>query len=143
MTESVPFDVTWASAGEPADVVIVQALTALLGPGPVRSGRLCPECGGSDHGNPWAEHSGRRIPVSVARAGGWLLVALAPGAAAVGVDVAQDPGGWDDVAREAVLKADGRGTSEAPAAEVLAAFDGEVHAVPTPFGFQAAVALRR
>lgn len=165
MRDDLPCDVTWASAGEPADVVILQALTALLGPGPVRSGRICPECGGSDHGHPWAEHSGTRIPVSVARARGWLLVVLAPGVRAVGADVEETAAVAEDwpttvlapgesaetpeervalwVAKEAILKADGTGLTRAMEDVVLADFDGELHVVPAPLGLHAAVALCR
>ncbi|MET3960139.1 4'-phosphopantetheinyl transferase [Marmoricola sp. OAE513] len=165
MHPAVPFDVTWASAGEPADVVIVQALTALLGPGPVRSGRLCPECGGSDHGNPWAVHSGEQVPVSIARAGGHLLVVLAPGAESVGADVedvaaieADWPGTvlapgetatttaervalW--VSKEAILKADGVGLNRSMEEVVVAEYDGDLQQIAAPLGFAAAVALRR
>ncbi len=97
----------------------------------VRAGRECPHCGSTAHGRPWATVGGREVGVSLSRTAGVTALAVAPDA--VGVDVervsrvarapldaftraeidraAGDAGVlaacW--VAKEAVLKRDGRG----------------------------------
>ncbi|MFJ4219154.1 4'-phosphopantetheinyl transferase family protein [Curtobacterium luteum] len=104
----------------------------------VRAGRVCPHCGDSAHGRPWATADGRPVGVSLARTTG--TTALAVGPLDVGVDVervskvaaapldaftaaetaraAGDPrvlaAFW--AAKEAVLKRDGRGLRVDPSA---------------------------
>ncbi|WP_439691762.1 4'-phosphopantetheinyl transferase family protein [Curtobacterium sp. SP.BCo] len=51
----------------------------------VRAGRVCPRCGGTDHGRPWATVDGSAVGVSLARTTG--VVALAVGPGELGVDV--------------------------------------------------------
>ncbi|GAA3337775.1 hypothetical protein GCM10017714_06200 [Curtobacterium pusillum] len=51
----------------------------------VRAGRVCPHCGATDHGRPWAEADGSAVGVSLSRTTD--LVALAVGPGNLGVDV--------------------------------------------------------
>ncbi|MGN7221913.1 4'-phosphopantetheinyl transferase family protein [Curtobacterium flaccumfaciens] len=119
---------------------LVAAVASATGVEPVavRAGRVCPHCGGTDHGRPWASVAGTAVGVSLARAPG--VVALAVGPSALGVDVERvsrvaaapldaftpdelrgadgDPAllaaAW--AAKEAVLKRDGRGLRVDPLA---------------------------
>jgi len=118
----------------------------------VRAGRVCPHCGGTDHGRPWAEVDGSAVGVSLARTTGVLAIAVAPDV--VGVDAERvsrvaaapldvfTPGertrAEGDVralaacwaVKEAVLKRDGRGIRVDPVsvdvdlAHGLAVLDG-------------------
>jgi 4'-phosphopantetheinyl transferase len=157
--------IRWAGADQDADSVLRGVILAELGPGEIALGRLCPVCAASDHGRPWATHDGVPVPVSLARAGAHLLVAVEPGAAAVGVDVesaeelerdwpstvlatAESATTVEDrlalwVAKEAILKSEGVGLSVAMDRVVVADFDGELSTVAAPNGFGAALALRR
>ncbi|MCS5520617.1 4'-phosphopantetheinyl transferase family protein [Curtobacterium flaccumfaciens] len=119
---------------------LVAAVASATGVEPVavRAGRVCPHCAGTDHGRPWASVAGTVVGVSLARAPGF--VALAVGPSALGVDVERvsrvaaapldaftpdelrradgDPAllaaAW--AAKEAVLKRDGRGLRVDPLA---------------------------
>ncbi|UBQ01257.1 4'-phosphopantetheinyl transferase superfamily protein [Curtobacterium sp. TXMA1] len=63
----------------------------------VRAGRVCPHCGSTEHGRPWATVEGRPIPVSLARTpareaggAGTTAIAVVAGAErsdAVGIDL--------------------------------------------------------
>ena len=157
--------IRWAGADEDADAVLRSLIAAELGPGEIGTGRLCPVCGASDHGRPWASHDGIAVPVSLARAGAHLLVAVEPGATAVGIDVESADElerSWPTtvlaigesattteerlalwVAKEAILKAEGFGLSLPLDQVVVADFDGELSVVAAPDGYRAALALRR
>jgi ribosomal protein S27AE len=90
--------------------------------GIVALGRLCPRCGSSDHGRPWARGRGGTTYVSLAYADG-IAVAAWSTVGAVGVDVERDDGrdagvygdlvAWTRA--EAVLKATGEGLRRDPA----------------------------
>lgn len=104
----------------------------------VRAGRVCPHCGASDHGRPWATVDGHAVGVSLARTTGLLALAVGPGDIGVDVErvsrVAAAPldaftagertraaGDVRSLAacwavKEAVLKRDGRGLRVDPAA---------------------------
>lgn len=102
--------------------------------GPTPRGRLCPQCGASDHGRPWVEGW---LGASVAHADGLTLVAVAttklgvdlePVTARIPLDVARAPGDDDRdpvllwVAKEAALKAVGAGLQVDPS---TLSFDGQ------------------
>lgn len=132
----------------------------------VRTGRMCPACGSSVHGRPWARVPGHdgEIGVSLSRSGPHLLTAVRLGGGVgadvesiAAVDAGWDPGlvlapGEEDLARtpeararlwagkEAVLKLLGAGL-RTPMSEVRLA-DFDVRPVASPPGFVAAVALR-
>ncbi|MCW1804330.1 4'-phosphopantetheinyl transferase family protein [Brachybacterium squillarum] len=131
----------------------------------VRTGRMCPACGSSVHGRPWARVPGHdgEIGVSLSRSGPHLLTAVRLGGG-VGADVesiAAVDAGWDPglvlapgeehlartpeararlwAGKEAVLKLLGAGL-RTPMSEVRLA-DFDVRPVASPPGFVAAVAL--
>ncbi|MFJ6652835.1 chemotaxis protein CheY [Microbacterium sp. NPDC091313] len=117
-----------------------RALLARLLPG-ARFSSVCAACGG-DHGP--VRVAGSPSVAAVAYAGGWAIVAVADGAAAVGVDaevatvtvhldrvLAPGAAVRDWVRIEAALKADGRGLRIDPAAvEIDETDDGWLAAVP-------------
>lgn len=131
-----------------------------------RTGRMCPACGSSVHGRPWARVPGHggEIGVSLSRSGPHLLTAVRLGGG-VGADVesiAAVDAGWDPglvlapgeehlartpeararlwAGKEAVLKLLGTGL-RTPMSEVRLV-DFDVRPVASPPGFVAAVALR-
>ncbi|GAA1328647.1 hypothetical protein GCM10009592_16840 [Brachybacterium rhamnosum] len=135
----------------------------------VRTGRLCPACGSSAHGPPWARVAGQadgdgvRIGVSLSRSGPHLLTAVHLGGG-IGVDIEEiaavdarwDPSlvlapGEEHLARtsegrarlwagkEAVLKLLGTGL-RTPMPDVRLA-DVDVRRIAAPPGFVAAIAL--
>ncbi|MCZ4499089.1 MAG: hypothetical protein JWQ74_1642 [Marmoricola sp.] len=159
--------IRWSAATADADAVLTSQLAG-LGLGAARTGRLCPRCGASGHGRPWARAGDVEIPVSISRSGPHLVTVVGgTGVTALGVDVEDvqpGPGGWplDTMlapgeqlsggpyaearlwaAKEAVLKADGTGLDRAMVDVLVAAFDGEVTEVAAPPGYVAALALRR
>ncbi len=161
MAAAETVDVFWSSATERADDVLVARINALLGPGPVSVGRLCPRCASSEHGRPWARFGDVDVPVSVSRSGPHLVTAVAPGAVAVGVDV-EELGAiersWPDtvlargeraettderarmwVAKEAILKAEGAGLAK-PMDEVRLA-DHAITRLDAPAGYAAALVV--
>ncbi|MGY5765661.1 4'-phosphopantetheinyl transferase family protein [Brachybacterium sp. DNPG3] len=130
----------------------------------IRVGRLCPSCGSSAHGRPWARVAGHAgtIGVSVSRAGSHLLTAVR-----IGGEIGADVEGiravadrWDpslvlhpseaaatalDQARawtrkEAILKLLGTGL-RTPMPEIRIA-DHRVLDIPAPAGVVAALAMR-
>ncbi|PVG84210.1 hypothetical protein DDE18_00775 [Nocardioides gansuensis] len=150
----------WAAAGDMDDALAAHAV-ALLGPGDVTTGRLCPVCGSSEHGRPWLRHGGAPQHVSASRSGPYLVTVLAR--APVGVDVesiAAVAARWDpslvladgevaesplDRARawarkEAVLKA--RGTGLATPMGAVRLEDEHWVDLTAPRGFVAAVSMR-
>ncbi|MFL6106318.1 MAG: 4'-phosphopantetheinyl transferase family protein [Marmoricola sp.] len=157
--------IVWSNANRASDWAVTDAVRAALGTGEIRFGRLCPVCGAVDHGCPWATHDGYAVPVSLSRAGGHLLVVVAPDVSSVGVDVEAAskiernwptmvvaPGERADspqerlalwVAKEAILKANGTGLTVPMGQIVVADFDGELVGLEAPAGFGAALALRR
>lgn len=85
-----------------ADDAVSAHVGAEFGQGEVVVGRLCPECGSSDHGRPWARRvvpggvggPGRhvRVPVSLSRSAPHLVTAIGAGESGgelpgIGVDV--------------------------------------------------------
>lgn len=162
MAAAESVDVFWSSATERADDVLVARINALLGPGPVSVGRLCPRCASSEHGRPWARFGDVDVAVSVSRSGQHLVTAIAPGAGAVGVDVEEIAAierSWPDtvlapgeraetpldrarmwVAKEAILKVEGTGLSR-PMDEVRLA-DHDVDWLEAPAGYAAALVVR-
>lgn len=158
-------ELLWTPAGADADQVLADQVRARHA-GTVRIGRLCPRCSSSTHGRPWARAGAVDIPVSVSRAGEYLVSAVAePGTGMLGVDVeVDDPDRrwpWELmlasgesvadahdalrlwVAKEAVLKAMGVGFARAMSDVVLAEFDGSLWEAPAPPGYAAAVAVAR
>ncbi|SDH87314.1 4'-phosphopantetheinyl transferase superfamily protein [Agrococcus jejuensis] len=150
---SLPDDV--AVAWLPSSVATVDALLATDADA---AGHVCPRCGGSDHGRPWARVAGAPVAASASRAGAHLVVATRPGAAALGVDV--EPADalveaavvlhpseadleplWAWVAKEAILKHLGTGLRTDPASIRVADF--AVHRIPAPAGYVAAVCTGR
>lgn len=93
-------DVRWHRVEDERDP-LARHVAAVLGvPGDeVRTGRLCPRCGSSAHGRPWARHpSEPRLFVSLARAGGYAVTAVSL-SAPLGVDVEEVAAvarGWSD-----------------------------------------------
>lgn len=115
-----------APGDDEVDTLLRRHVLAVLGPGVVTVGRLCPGCGSDLHGRPWATHardrragvgagngSGtgirhtrpREVWVSLARAGGYVVTAVSlRGPVGVDAEVVQDVAhGWSD----AVVLADG------------------------------------
>lgn len=145
-------DVRWHRTSDAA-AALEQHAHALLGPGPVTSGRLCPRCAGADHGRPWLRYGDHPVRVSVARAGPHLVTVLADVPVGVDVEVATvdvdpalvlAPGEPDgDLARawarkEAVLKARGTGLA-VPMPEVDLAVE-RWRDLEAPAGYVAALA---
>ncbi|WP_420367922.1 4'-phosphopantetheinyl transferase family protein [Curtobacterium sp. L1-20] len=147
---------TGASRADDREALLTAVASALaVDRSAVRAGRVCPHCGDTAHGRPWARIDGSAVGVSLARTGGTLALAVGP--EAVGVDVervsrvaaapldAFTSGERDraagDVrvlaacwaAKEAVLKRDGRGLRVDPTAVDVdvnrgtALFDGVAH----------------
>lgn len=109
----------WASAGATTEELVRAHVLAALGPGTVDVGHLCPLCGSSVHGRPWARHAPpvpdlptrpatgsvlagassavREVFVSVSRAAGYAVTALSlRGPVGVDVEVVADVDrGWD------------------------------------------------
>lgn len=155
------------SALEDADEVLRERVGELLGvpAGAVRVGRLCPLCGSSRHGRPWARAAGHAddVAVSLSRSGEHLASAVARGGA-IGVDLEQIAAverGWDAelvlhpdetdprdparraavwAAKEAVLKLLGTGLTVPMTAVRLA--DHDVRELPAPPGHVLALARR-
>jgi 4'-phosphopantetheinyl transferase len=152
--------VSWHASSLDAPAALEKHLVEVLGPGVVESGRLCPSCGSSSHGAPWARHADRSVHVSLSRSGGVLVTAVSltspvgvdvEAVSAVGAawspDLVLAPGEsastpeqrtWLWVAKEAVLKARGVGLMT-PMTSVLVA-DEPVEPVPAPDGYVAAFA---
>lgn len=143
----------WHDASTGAAAALAVHARAVLGPGSVTSGRLCPACGSSHHGRPWLRHAGQPVQVSLSRSGPHLLTAIA--AREVGVDVetavievlpelVHAPGEAGDLARawarkEAVLKA--RGTGLATPMPAVALAQERWWDVDAPEGYVAALAV--
>lgn len=108
-TEAVRVEVTW---GRSDDRELLRRLVAAnlgVDPRTLTEGRLCPDCGGSDHGRPSVRHGAVSTGwVSLARHEEVALAAWSPDAA-VGVDVEDATAGDAWVRREARGKADGSG----------------------------------
>ncbi|MCW2754023.1 MAG: hypothetical protein JWQ32_1434 [Marmoricola sp.] len=153
----------WSASTSIADQVLVGRIRAVLGDGPpVAVGRLCPRCGGSDHGRPWARHDHSDVPVSLSRAGEHLVTAVAPGTAPVGIDVeeiATIARAWPDgvlapgetagtpeertriwAAKEAILKAEGVGLARPMDQVRVADFSDRLTMLAAPAGFVAVLA---
>lgn len=114
--------VTRHRAGEDADVVLRRSIARQRGVPvtQVRTGRLCPRCGSSSHGRPWARiesdepgTSPIEIPVSISRSGDHLITAVRSDGP-VGVDIesiAAVERHWDPAL---VLHPSERGTDRTP-----------------------------
>ena len=124
-------------------------------------GRLCAECGSSQHGRPWGRYADRDVHLSLSRAGGHLVTAASlEGPVGVDIEVVVDlaadwPGEvvlaegehagtaldrarlW--VAKEAVLKRRGTGLATSMSAVRLADEHG-VSSIRTPPGLVGALA---
>jgi len=148
-----------------ANEALRDQIAALLGPGEIVMGRLCPRCGSASHGRPWARHRDRDVLVSLSRSREHLVTAVSEDrevgidvesvldvAATWAGDVVLAPGEqaqtplerariW--VAKEAVLKAYGVGLSRPMTDISVAEFDGDLTELEAPDGFVAAVALLR
>jgi len=152
-------DLRWHRADE-QDALLAH-VTALFGPD-ARVGRLCPRCGSSVHGRPWARARGLDLAVSLSRSGDHVVTAVSTGPG-VGVDVERiaevaarwapevvlAPGESADtaqqqartwVAKEAVLKAYGVGLARPMTDLRLADFDGHLTELDAPVGHLAMVA---
>lgn len=139
--------VTW----RPSSTATVDALRAS---GADAAGHVCPRCGASDHGRPWARISHASVASSASRAGAHLVIATRQGSGPIGVDVEAsdavvDPSVvlhpcevgldplWAWVAKEAIVKHLGTGLRTDPARIRIADF--AVHRIPAPVGFVAAL----
>jgi 4'-phosphopantetheinyl transferase len=146
----------------PAPEALDEHVVALIGPGVVTSGRLCPACGSDQHGAPWARLDGRPVSVSLSRSGPHLVTAVAPNGR-IGVDIESidavagrwDPAlvlatgetagtaekqAWHWAAKEAVLKALGVGLARPMSSIILADHAGALAAVEAPAGYVAVLA---
>ena len=146
-----------ASVGAEASLRLHVARVVEVEAAQVAVGRLCPRCGSTEHGRPWASHGAQ---VSLARSASHLVTAVST-RGPVGVDVEEvervdrawadlapvlefgDLSGGSERARvwcrtEAALKR--AGTGFAPAYDVQVRDRGHVDDVPAPEGFCAAVA---
>jgi 4'-phosphopantetheinyl transferase len=114
---------SWHDGSLPSDEALRAHVLAVLGPGEVAVGRVCPRCGSDRHGQPWARHTaaippagahppGKTVPtdrevrdlaapgtrevhVSLSRAGGHLLTVLSlRGPVGVDVEVVEDVTRW-------------------------------------------------
>jgi 4'-phosphopantetheinyl transferase len=158
-------DVRWHRSSGDTDAALAGHVLEVLGDGQVTVGRVCPSCGSTGHGRPWARHDRRDVHVSLSRSGPHLLTAVSP-QEPVGVDVesvADVSSHWDAnvvlaaaevadsdqdrartwAAKEAVLKVYGVGLARQMSDLPLAGFDGELVDVPAPDGFVAVVASRQ
>lgn len=139
------------------DPEVGDPLAAHVG-GAVRTGRLCPRCGSTGHGRPWATRNGRTVHVSLSRSGPYVVTVAAD--APVGVDVesvAEVAARWQPdlvladgesgdpprtwAAKEAVLKLLGTGL-DTPMTEVRLV-DWELVDLDAPAGYVAVVATGR
>lgn len=167
MTQEGGFDasvsVAWHAAGRDGDDALREHVAEVLGlaAADVRVGRLCPACGSSEHGQPWATGGKETgVGVSLSRTTGALVTAVST-SGPVGIDVesvAEVAARWvPDVVlaageradtpeeqaalwcrKEAVLKARGTGL-RVPMSEVrVASYD--VTDVGAPDGLRAAAA---
>jgi len=159
----VSTEIAWHDAGGHADTALAAHVASVLGEGDVRTGRLCPRCGSADHGQPWARLDGRSVSVSLSRSGPHLVTAVG-GEGRIGIDVeevAEVAARWqaalvlapgeeaptsEDQARtwarkEAILKAYAVGLDEPMTGFAVSDFDGELHDLPAPEGFVAALAV--
>ena len=156
-------DVIWSPSTSVVEDVLIARIRAVLGDGPVVVGRLCPQCGSSDHGRPWARHGKDAIPVSWSRSGVHLVTAVAPGTASVGVDVEEVAAiarAWPDdvlapderaetavertrvwVAKEAILKAEGVGLARPMDQVRIADHADQLTWLVAPAGFVAALVV--
>jgi 4'-phosphopantetheinyl transferase len=151
--------VCWHDALTDADEALRTHVAVVVGvePGSVDVGRLCGQCGSSEHGRPWAAGG---VHVSLARSGPHLVTAVSA-SGPVGVDVASVADvdrAWDDVSSlvggqtpedataraalwcrtEAALKRAGTGFSTTDVGDMAAG--GHVGDLGAPPGFCAAVA---
>jgi len=143
-----------------ADEALTRHASAYFGFGSVAVGRFCPACGSTRHGAPWLRHAGRRVPVSLSRAGGHVVTVIAE--RPVGVDIESvaavarrwDPAlvlaagevahGADEqaqlwVCKEAILKARGTGLAVPMSRTPIIGVD--VRPIDAPRGFVGAVAF--
>ncbi|MEE1651844.1 4'-phosphopantetheinyl transferase superfamily protein [Brachybacterium sp. J144] len=153
------------SSLEDADAMLRLHVAELLGvpADAVRTGRLCPLCGSSGHGRPWARVDDRPddLVVSLSRCGEHLVTAVARGGA-IGVDLESVEAvdrGWDGhlvlhpaepedpdrraavwAGKEAVLKMLGTGLTVPMTAVRLA--DHDMRELPAPPGHVLALARR-
>lgn len=156
--------VAWGGATATTEGLVRAHVLAVLGPGRVRVGHLCPLCGSSAHGRPWARHAAREVFVSVSRAAGYAVTALSlRGPLGVDVEVVADVDrGWDPslvlapgehattpeerawhwAAKEAVLKQAGTGLAT-PMTQVRLTDEGELRRIPAPEGLVAVLAPPR
>ncbi|WP_051172412.1 4'-phosphopantetheinyl transferase family protein [Microbacterium indicum] len=139
---------------------------SLVGDPAAEIAHACPRCGSAAHGRPFV--AGSPVPISISYADGLAIVAAAPGARAVGIDIEraddtraaelgplfapEDPPSIRDWTRiEAAVKADGRGLRISPAAVVLSPGRAELPGgvelaladAPGPDGYVASLALLR
>lgn len=139
-----------ATSREERDALLREAVARFceVSPADVSVGRLCPACGGSEHGRPYALTPGSPPQVSVSRTGDVVLVAVADdGPVGVDVEHLDTAGGWDRldgvllhpaeapvtdrdravlwVRKEALLKATGRGLAVRPDLVRVTASDEE------------------
>lgn len=160
--------VRWGSATVSTTELVRDHALAVLGPGRLDVGHLCPRCGSSGHGQPWARHVaaadrglGREVYVSVSRAAGYAVTALSlRGKLGVDVEVVADVARrWEPslvlapgehagtsaerarcwAAKEAVLKRAGTGLAT-PMTQVRLIDEGELVALPAPAGLVAVLA---
>lgn len=137
-----------------------EGLTIDVGQG-IAVGRLCAECGSSQHGRPWGRYADRDVHLSLSRAGGHLVTAVSlEGPVGVDIEVVADvaadwPGEvvlaegehagtalerarlW--VAKEAVLKRRGTGLATSMSG-VRLADEHNVSSIRTPPGLVGALA---
>jgi len=132
----------WSPVTRDADEVLAEQLQ-VVGFGTPKIGRLCPRCGSSEHGRPWARAGSTDVPVSLSRAGEHMVTIVAgAGVSAVGIDVevaGEKAEAW--VTKEAIAKAVGLGIGHPGSAP--SEFKGDLRLIDTPDGYVAAIALLR
>lgn len=156
--------VSWGRATATTEELVRAHVLEVLGPGRVDVGHLCPLCGSSVHGRPWARHERVEIFVSVSRASGYAVTALSlRGPLGIDIEVINDvahgwepslvlaPGerartpdeqAWHWAAKEAALKRHGTGLAT-PMPQVCLADEGELRRIPAPEGLLAVLAPPR
>lgn len=155
-------EVRWHPANPDADTALRLHLAELPGAAEVTVvGRLCPACGSTAHGRPWARRDGVEVHVSLSRAGGHLVTAVCT-SGPIGIDIeviADVTRGWDPAmvladgevaatpdqqawvwaAKEAVLKRRGAGL-DTPMGQVRLTDEAGLSLLPAPAGLIAALA---
>ena len=133
---SAGITITWHDSTRNADEALREHVAQVLGVSAetVSTGRLCVECGSSNHGRPWATGG---VEVSLSRSGPHLLTAVST-AGPIGADVESIDAPDDWARKEAILKLIGRGLA-VPMSEIRVV-EYDVRDLEAPDGYRAALA---